>query len=125
MPKIKAKLVAEDPLELIGRAVAAYDAQIAALQAKRDMLATFAQAPQTAAVAVKAPAVAPPKQRTMSAEARAKIGAAAKKRWAKKRKADAAAQKESTAQAAPVKARPKKKAANKKTKVAKPVEPSS
>jgi hypothetical protein len=125
MPKIKAKPVAEDPLELIGRAVAAYDVQIAELQAKRDLLAILAQPAQAAAVVVKTPAVAPPKQRTMSAEAKAKIGAATKKRWAARRKAEAAAQKESTAQAVPVKAKPKKKTATKKAKATKPVEQSS
>lgn len=120
MPKPEAKAEVEDPLELIGRAVAAYDAQIAELQAKRDHLAAFTQQSQAAALTVTAPAAAVPKSRGMSAEAKAKISAAAIKRWAKKRKADAAAQRETTAKTAPVKAKPAaKKAVVKKGKAVK------
>lgn len=75
----------DDPMELIGRAIAAFDAQIAELQTKRSRLA---------ALMGTAIAAAAPKQRGMSDEARAKISAAAKKRWVKKKRAEVAAQAE-------------------------------
>lgn len=87
----------EDPLELMHRAVAAFDAQIAELQAQRASVAALLGPTATAPTT-------PPKKHGMSDEARAKISAAAKQRWAQKRSAATAPTQEPTppqAQAAP------------------------
>ena len=82
MPKTKG----EDLEELLRRALTGLDAQIAELQNKRAQLAVLIE-PAAAVPAIYA--AAPRKQRKMSAEARAKISAAAKARWANRRKAQA------------------------------------
>lgn len=81
--------------ELMRLALAGLDAQIAELQEKRAQLAALTTG-QPAASTVEA---APPPEKTgkMSAEARAKISAAAKKRWAKVKKAKAEAAKSAPA----------------------------
>jgi hypothetical protein len=97
----------DDLGELLRRALTALDAQIAELQAKRVQLAALADQHPTVP-AVKTAAAAPEKQRTMSAEARAKISAAAKERWAKKKKAQAKDLKaNSTTKKTEAKAKPK------------------
>lgn len=81
--------------ELMRLALAGLDTQIAELQEKRAQLAALTSG-QPAAPSVEA---APPPQKTgkMSDEARAKISAAAKKRWAKVKKAKAEAAKSAPA----------------------------
>jgi hypothetical protein len=91
MPKTKSEPLAETAMELLQRAIAAFDVEIADLQAKRAQLVALTGKAETSAPAL--PDVSP-KTRTMSAEARAKISAAAKKRWAKQKKAVKAAQKD-------------------------------
>jgi len=91
--------------ELMRLALVGLDTQIAELQEKRAQLAALTNGQPTAASV----AAAPPPQKTgkMSDEARAKISAAAKKRWAKVRKAKAEAAKSAPA----AKKTPAKKAA--------------
>lgn len=120
MPKLSTKPAQADPLDLIHQAIAAFDVQIADLQAKRNQLVSLAGG--FVAIAP-TPAETAPKQRTMSDEARAKISAAAKKRWAKQKKAVKAAQTgkaEAKAVPATVKA-PTEKAAAKVPPKPKPV----
>jgi hypothetical protein len=92
MTTSKFKPIQETAMELIERAIAALDVEIAELQAKRAQLIALTG---KTVVAFPTPAEVPPK-RTMSEEARAKISAAAKKRWAKKKKAAQAAIKSMT-----------------------------
>lgn len=84
-----------DQSELIRLALAGLDTQIAELQEKRAQLASMSNE-QLVNPAVKATT---PKQKTgkMSDEAKAKISAAAKKRWAKVKKAKAEAARSATA----------------------------
>ena len=91
--------------ELIQLALAGLDTQIADLQEKRARLAALTSE-QSITAPVKAAA---PKQKIgkMSAEARAKISAAATARWAKVKKAQAQAEK-SAAKKAPSKKSPVK-----------------
>jgi hypothetical protein len=118
MPKAKSEPLAETAMELLQRAITAFDVEIADLQAKRaQLVALTGQAVIVAPVAQDAS----PKTRTMSAEARAKISAAAKKRWAKQKKAAKAAQAgkaETSAAPATVKAPTKKAAAKAQPKPA-------
>jgi polyribonucleotide nucleotidyltransferase len=86
MPKTKK----DDPAELLRLAVTGLDDQIAELQEIQTQLAAMVGRP-SASLAVEA--VAPQKRRKLSAEAREKIGAAAKTRWARERKAKVKAQK--------------------------------
>jgi hypothetical protein len=96
-----------DQSELIRLALAGIDAQIAELQEKRAQLAALAE-PQSAGSAVKA-ATPTTKGGKMSAEARAKISAAATARWAKVKKAKAeAATSVPAAKKAPAKKNPVK-----------------
>lgn len=80
------KTKGEDPEDLLRRALAGLDAYIAELQMRRTQLAALV-APDAPVPTVAA--AAPRKQRRMSAEARAKISAAAKARWAKVKKTQA------------------------------------
>jgi hypothetical protein len=89
MPKAKSKLPAETAMDLLQRAIAAFDVEIADLQAKRAHLVALTGPSVTVAPVAQD---ASQKTRTMSAEARAKISAAAKKRWAQQKKAAKAAQ---------------------------------
>lgn len=112
----------DNPTELLQRTLAAFDSQIAELQAKRAQIAALLGAPaaKTAAPKVTATkATEAPKQWKMSDEARARISAAAKKRWAAKKKADKAeaAAKPAEAKTKPTKA-PAKKASTKKAATA-------
>ena len=91
MPKSKSEPIQENAMDLLQRAIAAFDVQIADLQAKRAQLITLTG--QSSAVSV-TPTATAPKSRGMSDEAKAKISAAAKKRWAKQKKAAKAAQKQ-------------------------------
>jgi hypothetical protein len=100
-----------DPTESLRLALIGLDAQIAELRETRAQLAALIDQP-SADSAVK---VAAPRKRRLSAEARAKISAAAKARWARERKAKVKkvkAQKPKTAakkaqsKAKPAKARP-------------------
>jgi hypothetical protein len=108
MPTPKSEPRQENAMDLLYRAITAFDTQIADLQAKRaQLIALTGQAVTMTA----APTTAAPKSRGMSDEAKAKISAAAKKRWAKHIKAAKAAQKaetETTAAPAPAKASTKK-----------------
>ena len=94
-----------DPAELLRLALIGFDAQIAELQATRAQLAAIINQP-SAGPTVEAAA---PQKRKLSAEARAKISAAAKARWAKERKAKAQkpkpAAKKAQSKARPTKAR--------------------
>ena len=110
-----------DPAELLRLALSGFDAQIAELQATRAQLAAIINQP-SAGPTVEAAA---PQKRKLSAEARAKLSAAAKARWAKERKAKAQkpkpAAKKAQSKARPTKARPAgaakaKKAPAKKSK---------
>lgn len=93
--------------ELIRLALAGLDAQIAELQEKRAQLAALAD-PQSVGSAVKA-ATPTVKGGKMSAEARAKISAAATARWAKVKKERAKAAKSAPmAKNAPAKKNPVK-----------------
>lgn len=108
MPKSKSEPIQENAMDLLQRAITAFDVQIADLQAKRAQLITLTG--QSKAVTVTTVAAAP-KSRGMSDEAKAKISIAAKKRWAKQKKAAKAAQQaeiEMTAALAPTKAPAKK-----------------
>ncbi len=69
-----------DPNEHITKAVAAIDAQIAQLQAKRNQLASIVGGSKTTKAA--APAKPRKKKRPMSEEAKQKIREAQQKRWA-------------------------------------------
>ena len=86
MPKTKK----DDPAMLIRLAITGLDEQIADLQEIQTQLAAMI-GPPSASLAVEA--AAPQKRRKLSAEAREKISAAAKARWARDRKAKAKAQK--------------------------------
>lgn len=92
----------QDPWELLNQAIALLDQQIAELQSRRAGLAALIGQPTTPATTT---APTPSKQRTMSDEAKARISAAAKKRWAQKKKAANAAAK--TGATAPAKSAPK------------------
>ncbi|HEV2665084.1 MAG TPA: hypothetical protein VG324_09240 [Blastocatellia bacterium] len=85
MPKTKK----DDPAKLIRLAITGLDEQIAELQEIQTQLAAMI-GPPSASLAVEA--AAPQKRRKLSAEAREKISAAAKARWARDRKAKAKAQ---------------------------------
>lgn len=105
----------QDPWELLEQAITLLDEQITELKTRRAQLATLTGS----SVAVAKPIVkAPGQQRTMSAEAKAKISAAAKKRWAQKKKAAKAAQ-----SAAPAVSAVKSKPAKDKPAPAKPKQP--
>src|SRR5690349_3929927 len=93
MPTSKSEPIQENAMDLLQRAISAFDTQIADLQAKRAQLIALTGQPVTVTAA---PTAAAPKSRGMSDEAKAKISAAAKKRWAKHRKATKAAQKAET-----------------------------
>jgi phosphoribosyl-dephospho-CoA transferase len=115
MPKAKSEPPPETAMQLLQLAIAAFDREIADLQAKRAQL--IALTGPSVSIAAVAPVALEtrPKTRTMSDEAKAKISAAAKKRWAKKKKAAKAAQQGNAAintRPATVKA-PAKKAATK------------
>src|SRR5262245_8374488 len=86
MPKTKQ----DNTAELLRLAITGLDDQIAELQEIQTQLAAMVGRP-SASVAVEA--AAPQKRRKLSAEAREKIRAAAKARWARDRKAKAKAQK--------------------------------
>jgi|SRR5262245_49519494 hypothetical protein len=117
MPKTKK----DDPAELLRHAITGLDEQIAELQEIQTQLAAMIGRP-SANFAVEA--AVPQKRRKLSAEAREKISAAAKSRWARERKAKAKAQKAKPAtekvksKGKPAKARPalakKKKSSAKK-----------
>jgi len=102
----------DDPAELLRLALIGLDAQIAHLQETRARLAALSDR-RSAGLAVET--AAPQKRRKLSAEARAKISAAAKARWAKERKAKVkkvktqkpkTAAKNAQSKARPTKARP-------------------
>src|SRR5215510_3482272 len=98
-----------DPAELLRLALDGFDAQIAELQAKRAQLtAMIGRSSANPAVEV-APTQ---KRRKLSAVARAKISAAAKARWAKKRNAAA---KTARAKAKPIEPDPARTKAKKST----------
>ena len=109
----------DDPAELLRLALIGLDAQIADLQETRAQLAALIDQP-SASSAVK---VAAPRKRRLSAEARAKISATAKARWARERKAKAQKPKKTAkktqSKTKPTKAKPApakaKKAPGKKT----------
>jgi len=119
MPKAKK----DDPAKLLLLAITGLDEQIAELQAIHTQLAAMIGRP-SASLAVEA--TAPQKRRKLSEEAREKISAAAKARWARERKAKAKAQKANPAtetaksKGKPAKARPslakKKKSSAKKAR---------
>lgn len=103
------------------------DAQISRLQqAKAILTGTTAKRgrgrPKATEVASKTLAIEPRKH-ALSAEARAKIAAAQRARWAKSKRADRKAAKKVAAvkKAAPAKAAPAKNVAKKSVKAAKPV----
>jgi len=79
-----------DAAELLRLAITGLDEQIAALRQMRAQLSAIVVQPSTDLV-VKA--AAPQKRRKLSAEAKEKISAAAKARWARERKAKAKAEK--------------------------------
>src|SRR6266545_3088934 len=86
MPRIRR----DDPAKLIRLALVGIDAQITGLRETRTKLAAMIdQSSMTPAVQV----AAPQKRRKLSAEAREKIRAAVKARWARDRKAKVKAQK--------------------------------
>ena len=100
-----------DPAESLRLALVSFDAQIAELRETRAQLATLIDQPSTSS-AVK---VTAPRKRRLSAEARAKISATAKARWARERKAKVkkvkarkpkTAAKKAQSKAKPAKARP-------------------
>jgi hypothetical protein len=119
MPKTKK----DDPAALLRLAITGLDKQIAELQEIQTQLAAMVGRP-SASLAVEA--AAPQKRRKLSADAREKISAAAKARWARDRKAKAKAQKAKPAtekaksKGKPAKARPglakKKKSSAKKAR---------
>jgi hypothetical protein len=119
MPKTKK----DDPAELLRLAITGLDEQIAELQAIHTQLAAMIGRP---ADGLAVEAAAPQKRRKLSAEAREKISAASKARWARVRKSKAKAQKAKPAtkkaesKASPAMARPslakKKKSSAKKAK---------
>jgi hypothetical protein len=121
----------DDPAELLRLAITGLDERIAELQAIHTQLAAMIGRP-SGDIAVEA--AAPQKRRKLSAEAREKISAAAKARWAGVRKAKAKTQKpkptakKTQSKAKPAKARPApakaKKAPAKKTEP-KPSNPSA
>ena len=78
-----------DPTESLRLALIGLDAQIAELRETRAQLAALIDQP-SADSAVK---VAAPRKRRLSAEARAKISAAGKARWARARRVEAKTQK--------------------------------
>ena len=78
-----------DPAESLRLAIKGLDEQIAELQETQTQLAAMIGRP-SAGLAMEA--AAPQKQRKLSAEAREKISAAAKARWARDRKAKVKAQ---------------------------------
>jgi hypothetical protein len=86
MPKAKR----DDPAELLRLAITGLDEQIAELRRMRAQLSAMIDRPSTDLVVKAAP---PQKRRKLSAEAREKISAAAKARWARERKTKAKAQK--------------------------------
>ena len=120
MPKTKK----DDPAELLRLAVTGLDEQIAELQGIQAQLAVMIGRPPAV---LDVEAAAPQKRRKLSAEAREKIGAAAKARWARDRKAKAKAQKakpvteKAKSKGKPAKARPS--IAKKKKSPAKKVYP--
>jgi hypothetical protein len=119
MPKTKN----DDLAELLSLAITGLDEQIAELQELQTQLAAMVGRP-SASLAVEA--AAPQKRRKLSAEAREKISAASKARWARERKSKAKAQKAKPAtenaksKGKPAKARPalakKKKSSAKKAR---------
>ena len=119
MPKTKK----DDPAELLRLAITGLDVQIAELQEVQTQL-TAMIGRSSASLAVEM--TGPQKRRKISAEAREKIRAAAKARWARERKAKAKAQKakpvtkKAESKAGSAKARPtlakKKKSSAKKAR---------
>ena len=119
MPKTKK----DDPTELLRLAITGLDEQIAELQEIQTQLAAMIGRPSADFAAE---AAAPQKRRKLSAEAREKISAAAKARWAGDRKAKARTQKakpvteKAKSKGKPTKARPslakKKKSSAKKAR---------
>lgn len=111
----------DDPAELLRLALDAFDAQIAELQATRAQLAALID---QRSASQDLEAATPQKRREISDEARAKISAAAKARWARERKAKVQMSKPATkkaqSKAEPAKTRPAtakaKKATAKKSK---------
>jgi hypothetical protein len=95
----------DNTAELLRLAITGLDNQIAELQEIQTQLSAMVGRP-SASLAVEA--AAPQKRRKLSAEAREKISAAAKARWARDRKAIVKAQK---AKPAPEKAKSKGKSA--------------
>jgi hypothetical protein len=86
MPKTKK----DDPTELLRLAIKGLDEQIAELRGMQTQLAAMIGGPSAG---LAAEAAAPQKRRELSDEAKAKISAAAKARWARERKAKAVAHK--------------------------------
>jgi hypothetical protein len=86
MPRTKR----DDPKELLRRALVGFDAQIAELQKTRAQLAALIGEPSAIP---DVEAATSQKRRKLSDEARAKISAAAKARWARERGAKAKLQK--------------------------------
>jgi len=119
MPKTKN----DNTAELLRLAITGLDEQIAELQEIQTQLAAMVGRPSPSPVVE---AAAPQKRRKLSAEAREKIRAAAKARWARDRKAKVKAQKAKPAiekaklKGKPAKARPapakKKKSSAKKAR---------
>lgn len=99
----------DDPTELLRLALIGMDAQIAELQKTRAQLAALIDQPSASPEVETA---TPQKRRKLSDAARAKISAAQKARWARKRRAKAKFQKSKPAakkaqsKAKPVKTRP-------------------
>ncbi len=123
MPKTKK----DNPAELLRLAITGLDEQIAELQGIQTQLAAMIGRPSPSPAGE---AAAPQKRRKLSAEAREKISAAAKARWARDRKAKVKAQKAKPAiektklRGKPAKARPapakKKKSSAKKARTKSP-----
>ena len=109
----------DDPAELLRLAITGLDDQIAELQELQTQLTAMIGRP-SASLAVEA--AAPQKRRKLSAEAREKISAAAKARWARERKAKAKVQK---AKPATEKAKSKGKPAKARPALAKKKKPSA
>src|SRR5262244_2788677 len=120
----------DDPSEPLRLALDGLDAQIAELQKTRAQLAAMIDHPPAGSTVE----AAAPQKRKLSAEARAKISAAAKARWAREKKAKAKAKKHKPAakkaqsKPKPAKSRPApaktKKSAAKKSK-SKPAAPAA
>jgi len=127
MPKTKK----DNTAELLRLAITGLDDQISELQEIQTQLAAMIGRPP-ASPAVEVEAAAPQKRRKLSAEAREKISAAARARWARDRKAKAKAKKAKPAtekaksKGKPAKARPspaKKKKSSAKKAGSKPSTP--